>query len=247
MDRLIYTSMTGANAASSRQAVLSNNLANASTNGFRAQLATYRAVPLRGEGATTRVFALEATAGHSDKAGPAIRTDRSLDAMTTGNAWFGVQALDGTEAYTRNGHFEVSTEGTLVTGNGLPVLSNSGGAPIAVPAGAQLAIGTDGSISAKVGNQPATTIARLKLATPNPEDPLKRGDDGLFRPLSGDPIENDANARVQVGVLEGSNVNIIETMVGMIQTARQFETQMRLLQTAESNDRSAGQLLGLQG
>ena len=57
----------------------------------------------------------------------------------------------------------------------------------------------------------------------------------------------DANARLQVGVLEGSNVNPIETMVGMIQTARQFEVQMRLLQTAESNDRSAGQLLGLQG
>ena len=246
MDRLIYTAMTGANAAASRQAVLSNNLANVSTNGFRAQLATYRAVPLRGEGASTRVFAVEATAGHSDKPGPAMRTDRSMDAMAMGNAWFGVQGLDGTEAYTRNGHFEVSQEGTLTTGNGLPVLSSDGG-PIAVPTGAQLSIGNDGSISAKVGSQPSNTIGRLKLVTPNGEDPLKRGDDGLFRSLSGEPIASDATARVQVGVLEGSNVNIIEAMVGMIQTARQFETQMRLLQTAESNDRSAGQLLGLQG
>jgi flagellar basal-body rod protein FlgF len=246
MDRLIYTAMTGANAAASRQAVLSNNLANVSTNGFRAQLATYRAVPLRGEGASTRVFAVEATAGHSDKPGPAMRTDRSMDAMAMGNAWFGVQGLDGTEAYTRNGHFEVSQEGTLTTGNGLPVLS-SDGSPIAVPTGAQLAIGNDGSISAKVGSQPSNTIGRLKLVTPNGDDPLKRGDDGLFRSLSGEPIASDATARVQVGVLEGSNVNIIEAMVGMIQTARQFETQMRLLQTAESNDRSAGQLLGLQG
>jgi flagellar basal-body rod protein FlgF len=246
MDRLIYTAMSGANAAASRQAILSNNLANVSTNGFRAQLATYRAVPLQGEGATTRVFAVEASAGHSEKPGPAMRTDRSLDAMAMGNAYFAVQGLDGAEAYTRNGHFEVSTEGTLVTGNGLPVLS-SDGSPIAVPAGAQLSIGNDGGISAKVGNQPANTIGRLKLATPNPEDPLKRGADGLFKPLSGDPLESNADARVQVGVLEGSNVNIIEAMVGMIQTARQFETQMRLLQTAESNDRSAGQLLGLQG
>ena len=85
------------------------------------------------------------------------------------------------------------------------------------------------------------------MVTPNAEDPLKRGEDGLFRAASGDPLPNDGNARLQVGVLEGSNVNPIETMVGMIQTARQFETQMRLLQTAESNDRSAGQLLGLQG
>jgi len=246
MDRLIYTAMSGANAAASRQAVLSNNLANASTNGFRAQLATYRAVPLRGEGATTRVFAVEATAGHSDTPGPAVRTDRSLDAMTSGNAWFTVQGLDGTEAHTRNGHFEISTDGALVTGSGLPVLSNSG-SPITVPVGAEVSIGHDGSISAKVGNQPANSIGRLKMVTPTGDDPLKRGDDGLFRTLSGDPLNNDDNARLHVGSLEGSNVNPIETMVGMIQTARQFEAQMRLLQTAESNDRSAGQLLGLQG
>lgn len=246
MDRLIYTAMSGANAAASRQAVLSNNLANASTHGFRAQLATYRAVPLRGEGATTRVFAVEATAGHSDTPGPAVRTDRSLDAMTSGNAWFTVQGLDGTEAHTRNGHFEVSTDGTLVSGSGLPVLSNSG-SPITVPVGAEVTIGHDGSISAKVGKQPANSIGRLKMVTPTGDDPLQRGDDGLFRPLSGDPLNNDDSARLHVGSLEGSNVNPIETMVGMIQTARQFEAQMRLLQTAESNDRSAGQLLGLQG
>ena len=246
MDRLIYTAMTGANAAASRQSVLANNLANASTPGFRAQLATYRAVPLRGDGATTRVFAVEATSGHLDTPGPAMRTDRSLDAMTTGNAWFTVQGLDGTEAHTRNGHFEVSPDGTLVTGAGLPVLAN-GGSPITVPAGAEVTIGHDGNISAKVGKQPANGIGKLKLVTPTADDPLRRGEDGLFRALSGDPLNNDDNARVQVGSLEGSNVSPIDTMVGMIQTARQFETQMRLLQTAESNDRSAGQLLGLQG
>lgn len=246
MDRLIYTAMSGANAAANRQAVLSNNLANASTDGFRSELSTYRAVPLRGEGATTRVFAVEATAGYMDKPGPAQRTDRALDVMTSSNSWFAVQGLDGTEAYTRNGHFEVSPQGALVTGNGLPVLSN-GGAPINVPAGAEVSIASDGNISAKVGNQPSTVIGRLKMATPTGEDPLQRGEDGLFRAASGDPINNDDTARLHVGALEGSNVNTIETMVGMIQTARQFETQMRLLQTAESNDRSAGQLLGLQG
>ncbi len=246
MDRLIYTAMTGASAAANRQSVIANNLANVSTNGFRQQLATYRAVPLRGDGATTRVFALESTAGHSDRPGPAIRTDRAMDVMAMGNAWFGVQGLDGNEAYTRNGHFEVNTEGTVVTGNGLPVLS-SDGATIAAPPGAAISIGSDGGLSARVGNQPANAIGRLKLVTPTAEDPLRRGDDGLFRALSGDPVPNDDTARVQIGTLEGSNVNAIEQMVGMIQTARQFEAQMRLLQTAESNDRSAGQLLGLQG
>ena len=246
MDRLIYTAMSGATAAAHRQAVLSNNLANASTNGFRAEMATYRAVPLRGDGSTTRVFAMAATSGHLELPGPAQRTGRSLDAMARGNAWFAVQGLDGTESYTRNGSFGVSPDGTLLTGTGLTVLSD-GGAPVTLPQNAELAIGQDGTLSAKVPGQPSSVIGRLKMVTPNADDPLRRGDDGLFRATSGDPLPNDALARLQVGVLEGSNVNPIETMVGMIQTARQFEVQMRLLQTAESNDRSAGQLLGLQG
>jgi len=246
MDRLIYTAMTGATASANRQAVLSHNLANVSTDGFRAQLATYRSVPLRGDGATTRVFALEATAGFDNKPGPAVRTDRPLDAMARGSAWFTVQGLDGSEAYTRNGHFEVSEDGTLKTGSGLVVLSN-GASPITVPDGAQVTIGQDGTISAKVGNQPANSIGRLKMVTATPDDPLKRSDDGLFRTLSGEPVNADDNARLQVGMVEGSNVNAVETMVGMIQTARQFEVQMRLLTTAESNDRSAGQLLNVQG
>ena len=246
MDRLIYTAMTGATAAAHHQSVLSNNLANASTNGFRAELATYRAVPLRGDGSTTRVFALEATSGYLDLPGSVQRTGRGMDAMAKGNAWFAVQGLDGTEAYTRNGSFETAQDGTLMTSSGLTVLSD-GGAPVTVPANAELTIGQDGTLSAKVTGQPSSVIGRLKLATPAADDPLKRGDDGLFRAASGDPLPNDALAKLQTGVLEGSNVNPIETMVGMIQTARQFEVQMRLLQTAESNDRSAGQLLGLQG
>jgi flagellar basal-body rod protein FlgF len=246
MDRLIYTAMTGANAAAHRQSVLANNLANASTNGFRAELSTYRAVPLRGDGATTRVFALEATSGHLEAPGPAMRTGRDLDAMTQGNSWFAVQGLDGTEAYTRNGSFAISPTGTLLTSNGLTVLAD-GGAPITIPNDATVSLGFDGTISAKVGNQPPSTVARLKMVTPTTDGPLRRGEDGLFRAASGDPLPNNGNARMMTGVLEGSNVNTVETMVGMIQTARQFETQMRLLQTAESNDRSAAQLLSLQG
>lgn len=246
MDKLIYTAMTGANAAAYRQAVLSNNLANVSTNGFRAELSTYRAVPVRGDGSSTRVMALEATPGFSDLPGAPQRTGRGMDAMTTGNSWFAVQGLDGTEAYTRNGSFEVDSEGTLKTNNGLTVFSD-GSAPITVPQNAEVTLGSDGTITAKTGNQPPTNIGRLKLATPAADDPLKRGDDGLFRTTSGDPIANDTNARLQLGVIEGSNVNAIETMVGMIQTARQFEAQTRLMQTAEANDRSAAQLLNMQG
>jgi flagellar basal-body rod protein FlgF len=246
MDKLIYTAMTGANASANRQAVLASNLANVSTNGFRAELSTFRSVPVRGDGATTRVMALEATPGFSDIPGSPQRTGRAMDAMTTGNSWFGVQGLDGTEAYTRNGSFEVANDGTLKTNTGLTVLSD-GGAPITVPAGAEVTLGSDGTLSAKVGNEPPTGIGRLKLATPTAEDPLSRGTDGLFRTTSGDPMPNDNVARLQLGVIEGSNVNAIETMVSMIQAARQFDTQTRLMQTAEASDRAAAQLLNMQG
>ena len=246
MDHVIYTAMSGANAAAQKQAVLSNNLANASTNGFRAELSTYRAVPVRGDGNPTRVLALEATAGHLSTPGASQRTGRSLDLMATGNAWFSVQGLDGTESYTRSGALEVSPDGTLLSSTGLPVLSDAG-APLMVPPGAEVSIGFDGNLSAKLGNQPPALVGRLKLVTPTAEDPLKRGNDGLFRSTSGDPLPSDPNARVTVGALESSNVNAVETMVSMIQVARQFEANMKLLQTAESNDKSADKLLSMQG
>lgn len=246
MDRIIYTSMTGASAAAHRQAVLSNNLANVSTNGFRAEMSTFRSVPLQGDGSKTRVFALEATSGHVETPGPVQRTGRNLDAMAVGNAWFAVQGLDGTEAYTRAGSFQVTQAGQIVTGTGLPVLSDGGG-PIDVPQGAEVSLGSDGTISARVPGQQPQNIGRLKLATPTPEDPLRRGDDTLFRPRSGDPMPNDPNARLLSGATEGSNVNAVECMVGMIAASRQFEQQVRLMQTAESDDKSAAQLLSLNG
>ena len=246
MDRLIYTSMTGANAAAHRQAVLSNNLANVSTNGFRAEMSTFRSVPLQGDGSKTRVFALEATSGHVETPGPVQRTGRNLDAMAVGNAWFAVQGLDGLEAYTRGGSFQVTAAGQLVNSTGLPVLSDGGG-PIDVPQGADVALGADGTLTATVAGQRPQAIGRIKLATPTPEDPLRRGDDTLFRPRSGEPMPNDPNARLLSGALEGSNVNAVESMVGMIAAARQFEQQMRLMQTAENDDKSAAQLLSING
>jgi flagellar basal-body rod protein FlgF len=230
MDRIIYTSMTGASAAAHRQAVLSNNLANVSTNGFRAEMSNFRSVPMQGDGSTTRVFALEATSGHVETPGPVQRTGRPLDGMALGNAWFAVQGLDGTEAYTRNGAFTVTAEGQLVTHNGLTVLSDGGG-----------------PITARVPGQVPQAIGRIKLATPTAEDPLQRGNDALFRTASGEPMPGDANARLASGALEGSNVNAVECMVGMIAAARQFEQQMRLLQTAEKDDQTASRLLSTNG
>ncbi|MEJ8826267.1 flagellar basal body rod protein FlgF [Variovorax humicola] len=244
MDHLIYTAMSGANAAAQRQAVLANNLANASTQGFRAELSAFRAVPLRGDGASTRVFALESSSGHDSRAGASQPTGRALDVQAQGNAWFAVQGLDGTEAYSRSGALQVSPEGTLVNSSGLVMLSD-GGSPIDVPPGSDISIGTDGTVTSKTGDQPSSTLGRLKLATPTAEDPLKRSDDGLFRTASLEPVPSDSTARLQTGSLEGSNVNPVETMVGMIAAARQFDAQMRLLSSTEASDKSAAQLLSV--
>ncbi|MBA3625763.1 MAG: flagellar hook-basal body complex protein, partial [Methylibium sp.] len=108
MDRMIYLSMSGAKATMQRQEVLANNLANASTTGFRAELQAMRAVPVRGDGASTRVYALETTTGYDPSPGPVTNTARALDVAMQGDAWLSVQALDGTEAYTRMGSLQVN-------------------------------------------------------------------------------------------------------------------------------------------
>lgn len=238
MDRLIYLAMGGAKATLQRQDVLANNLANASTNGFRAEMQAFRAVPVRGDGASTRVYALESTVGYDPQAGVTQATGRNLDVAMQGNAWLAVQSLDGTEAYTRAGALQLSPEGQLVTPSGLPVLGDGG--PITVPANATVDVGVDGTISATVGNNRPQPVGRLKLVTP--EAPLNRGTDGLFRGAEGD-LDADPTARVQSGALEGSNVSAVETMVAMISAARQFEQQMKMLQTAEQKEQAATRLL----
>jgi flagellar basal-body rod protein FlgF len=239
MDRMIYLSMTGAKATMQRQEVLAHNLANVSTNGFREQLQTFRSVPLQGDGATTRVFSLESTPGYNSQPGVMQATERPLDVAVRGNAWLAVQGLDGTEGYTRAGSLDVTAEGQLVTMAGLPVQGDGG--PITVPANALVHIGVDGTVSAKVGNAAPQAVGKLKLVTP--EAALLRGDDGLFRAADGADLPNDANARVQSGALEGSNVSAVHTMVSMIAAARQFEHQMKILQTAEQKEQAASRLL----
>jgi flagellar basal-body rod protein FlgF len=242
MDRMIYLSMSGAKATLQRQDTLAHNLANVSTAGFRAELAAFRAVPVQGDGASTRVYALESTVGSSFEPGPVQATGRNLDVAIKGNAWLTVQALDGTEAHTRAGALDVDAQGQLITKTGLVVLGDGG--PITAPPGSELSVAPDGTLSAKGTNGKLSAIGKLKLVTP--EAPLTRGTDGLFRGADGD-LNADPNARLQDGALEGSNVSAVETMVAMIAAARQFEHQMKLLTTAEKQEQMAARLLSPNG
>ncbi|GAB3667203.1 flagellar basal-body rod protein FlgF [Ramlibacter alkalitolerans] len=240
MDRLIYTAASAARALMQRQDGITNNLANASTPGFRADLVAFRAVPVRGEGAPTRVVALEATAGFDERSGPVETTGRNLDVAVLGPGYVAVQAPDGSEAYTRGGALQVSAEGTLVTAAGLPVAGEGG--TLNIPVGTTVNIARDGTVSAQPATGAAQTVGRIKLVNPAAAD-LRKGDDGLLRMASGEDAPADPAVRLGSGALEGSNVNVVEAMVGMIAAARQYETQMKLLQNAEQNDQRASQLL----
>ncbi|AUN95551.1 flagellar basal-body rod protein FlgF [Pseudazoarcus pumilus] len=242
MDRLIYTAMTGAKGTLDQQSAVANNLANANSTGFRSEMHRLRAVELQSEALRTRAFAVDASVASNFTPGPLQHTGRSFDAAIEGKGWFAVQAPNGGEAYTRDGSFETSANGTLQTRNGLPLIGEAG--PIAIPPDSEVTIGRDGTVSViePGANGVVNIVDRLKLVNP-PEQDLRRGDDGLFRTANGEPAPLDENVQVAGGYVEGSNVNVVDQLVTMISLARQFEMQTRMLQTAQTNDEAATRVL----
>ncbi|NMG77557.1 flagellar basal-body rod protein FlgF [Aromatoleum diolicum] len=243
MDRLIYTAMTGAKHTMGQQAAVANNLANATSTGFRAEMHKLRAVPVQGEGLATRAFVVDASVATNFAPGPLQQTGRALDVAVEGKGWLAVQLQDGSEGYTRNGSLELSANGVLQTRNGLPVLGDGG--PVTIPPDNEILVGKDGTISAmQSGGEEnvVNNLGQLKLVNP-PEESLVRGDDGLFRLRAGGTAPQDEDVRVAGGYLEGSNVSVVDQMVTMISLARQFEMQTKMLQTAEANDQAATQVL----
>lgn len=245
MDRMIYIGMSGAKHTLEQQASVANNMANVSTPGFRAQLNNFRAVPVVGEEAATRAFVVASTPGVDMASGPITETGRALDVAINGDGWLALQ-VPGGEAYTRVGNLQVAADGQLTTMDQRPVLGEDG--PMVVPPGAQVMITKDGLVSALGAGDPATgaaAVGRLKLVRPAPAD-LVRGDDGLFRLRDGlAAAQADPGVTLTTGAIEGSNVNPIEAMVDMISNARRFEMQMKVVQSADSNDQHANQLLSI--
>ncbi len=247
MDRMIYLATSGAKQTMGQQATVAHNLANLTTNGFRAELSVFRAVPVVGAGANTRTFVMDSTPGADFTPGAIQQTGRDLDVAVQGKGWIAVQAPDGSEAYTRNGSLQLSANGVLQTRAGHPVMGDGG--TIAVPADTLITIAGDGTLSTvPTGTRPAgnTTVGRIKLVNP-PEAQLERGNDGLFRLRTGAPAAADSSVKLVAGSLEASNVNAVEQMVSMISLSRQYDMQIKLLQNAENNSKDAAQLLGLQG
>jgi flagellar basal-body rod protein FlgF len=243
MDRLVYVAMSGAKETLRAQAANNHNLANANTNGFRADLSAFQTQNVTGAGLPSRAYATSDVSGWDSSSGSLDATGRDLDVAVKGSGWIAVQANDGTEAYTRAGDLRVDPSGALTTATGNTVLGDSG--PINVPPYSSIHIGSDGSVSIVPRGQTAQTIStvgRIKLVNP-PADELTRGNDGLFRTNSGADAESDATVHLMSGTLESSNVNIAETMANMIELARNYEVQVKAMKTAEDTAASSTKLL----
>lgn len=246
MDKFLYVAMSGARETMRAQAINSHNLANASTTGFRAELASFASQAAgEGAGAEARSYSTITETGWSRTAGALQSTGRDLDIAVEGDGWIAVQAPDGNEAYTRAGDLRLDATGAVRNGAGHVVLGDGG--PLVIPPHASLVVGTDGSMSIVPLGQGAETTARVgrvKLVKPDPAQ-LVRGADGLFRLKDGSSAPADASVRVVSGALEGSNVNVADTMVKMIELSRQFDMHMKTLRTAEDNARSSASLMRL--
>ncbi|WP_369938758.1 flagellar basal-body rod protein FlgG [Xanthomonas medicagonis] len=252
MNQALWVAKTGLDAQQTRMSVVSNNLANTNTTGFKRDRASfedllYQQVRQPG-GATSAQTQLPsglqlgtgvrvvATSKDFEQGNPQ-QTGRALDVMVNGRGFFEVQMPDGTSAYTRDGSFQINAQGELVTNSGYPVQPG-----IQIPEGAQsLTIGTDGTVSVQVaGTAAALQIGSLTLSDfINPAGLQAKGQNLYAETAASGPAQagtpglNGLGTTVQAS-LEGSNVNVVEELVSMIETQRAYEMNAKAISTTDS-------------
>ena len=243
IDRFAFTAMTGAKHAMGQLATTTHNMANLQTPGFREMLSMFRAVPVDGASADSRAFVVDSTPGADWTPGSISPTGNPLDVAIKDQGLFVVRRGDGQEAYTRSGKFHLDAQGFLVTSAGLNVLDDQG-SEIQIPEdGQDIQILANGTVLVTLpGQLLETTVARLKLVNPMPHT-LERLPDGLFG--STEELASSDDVKVLQGSIEGSNVNAAQAMVQMIAQNRLFDLNIRLIQAAEQNSKSAGTLMSL--
>ena len=251
MNPALWAAKTGLDAQQTRMAVTSNNLANVNTNGYKKGRAVFEDLlyqNVRQVGAATsqdtelpsglslgtgvRVVATE----KQYTQGNLSQTGNSLDVAVNGRGFFQVLLPDGTMGYTRDGSFQVSAQGELVTSSGFTVQPG-----INVPDGAQsVSIGKDGTVSVLLAGQSTPTqVGSIQLVDfINPAGLQPRGENLLLESAasgpaqSGTPGLNGLGLLVQ-GSLESSNVNVVEELVNMIETQRAYEMNSKAISTAD--------------
>ena len=244
MDKVLYVAMTGARENMFAQQVHANNLANATTTGFKADLEQARAMRVIGEGIPSRVYSMSERPATNTDTGTLISTGRNLDIAVQGDNWIAVRASDGSERYTRSGELNINTAGQLITGSGIPVIGNAG-APVVVPPAEQVTIGNDGSVTIRPLGSPAdelVLIDQIKIVSDS-DRVLWKGDDGLMRTDNLAPLPASQNAQLRSGYLESSNVNAVAELTSMISLSRQFEMQVKIMSSADENAQIASKIL----
>lgn len=244
MDKLVYTALSGLKGQMNAQATIANNIANASTIGFRADRVNFERMMVKGDGFDSRQPSAETVVDMDRRAGTIVQTGRNLDVAITGDNWLAVQAVDGSEAYTRRGDLQIAQSGVLETGDGFPVMGSGG--PITVPPHDRIMIADDGTVSivppGADPSQPPTVIDKLKLVSDQGSKTIK-GLDNLLHVRGGGVLPPDLDGKVQTGSLEQSNVNLTQALVDMIENQRSYEVQANLLRDAKSMDESAASLM----
>ncbi|SQD80476.1 flagellar basal-body rod protein FlgF [Moritella yayanosii] len=244
MDNMLYISMSGAKENMNALAIHANNLANVNTHGFKADFEQARSMQAFGEGLPTRVFAITESPGQDFTGGALQQTGNALDVALQGDGWLSVLDDKNKEGYTRSGSLHMSATGELLTSSGRSVLGVNGPIVIPVPV-EQIKIHADGRIEIRPQGAPANALEevdQLKLVNPDVRN-LVKGYDGLFRQADGTPAIVDPNVQVIGGALETSNVSAIGELTGMINLQRQFEMQIKMMKTAEENDKASDSLL----
>ena len=254
MDRLIYTAYTGMRGTLAAQATIANNLANASTVGFRAERTSFTPQHIVGPTFDVRAPVSEEVVDADLAAGARIATGRPLDVALDGEAMLAVQAPgqngEGEEAYTRRGDLMMSPSGLLQTGDGHPVLGGNG--PISVPPSDRVTIAPDGTVLSVPPGGAAdkpVVLDRLRLVSPR-GTAIAKGLDGLFHVKhsngeTGGVLPDDPTAKLASGALEQSNVNSAAALVAMIENSRAFETRSKLLSAAKDIDEGGASLMRL--
>ena len=251
MMRSLWTSKTGMEAQQTQLDHISHNLANSATNGYKKSHAVFEDLMyqnLRQAGAnsseqTTLPTGLQVGLGTRAVAtarvfsqGNLQQTSSTFDLAIRGNGFFEVQMPDGSAGYTRDGSFQVNAQGQLVTNNGYLLQP-----AITVPTNAQtVTIGLDGTVTATLPNQTTPqTLGQLQLTNFINPPGLEPKGQNLFgetaasgTPQTGAPGQNSLG-QLQQGFVETSNVNVVEELIGMIQTQRAYELNSKAIQTSD--------------
>ena len=240
MDKLIFTAVSGAERTLRAQQVRANNLANADTPGFRANIELASVQAVSGYGYDSVHQSRSEADTISTRTGTVRETGRPLDVAVAGNGYLAVEWAGG-EAYTRSGAIAIDANGALSVA-GRPLLGEGG--PIVLPPHTAVDIANDGTISVMPeGGTVTQVVDRLRLVSAEGAE-LTKNEAGLIVARGGEPLAADQNVNVRSRVLEGSNVSAVEEMVAVMALNRSFEMQMKMFKASDSMNESGNRLLG---